>query len=126
MDRTLSNQINDKVGEKIKLTGWVNIRRDHGKLIFIDLRDTTGKVQMVVTPEIKEAHSKADTVRPEWVVELKGLVKERPEKMITDTQNGNLEIEVLNLEILNESKTPPFEIDDHGELANEEIRYKHN
>ena len=82
MNRTYIGELSKKVGEEVKICGWVDIRRDHGKLIFIDLRDMSGKVQMVALPNNAEAHTAANTVRPEWVVEVTGKVNARPERMI--------------------------------------------
>ena len=116
------------IWEKVTLSGWVSNRRDHGWIVFIDLRDRYGLTQVVFDPEVnKEAHSLADTFRSEYVIKVSWTVRTRPEwqenpKMIT------WEIEVIiddNVELLSKSKTPPFELDWHGELANEEIRYKH-
>jgi len=126
MQRTLIKDIKDKVGETVFLSGWVDIRRDHGKLIFIDLRDTSGKVQMVVLPNHEEAHKAADKVRPEWVVKIKGIVNKRPERMINaDQPLGMVEVEVLELDVLNEAETPPFEISGNGYEIGEEHRLEY-
>ncbi len=108
--------------KEIKLCGWVNSRRDHGGIIFIDLRDRYGFTQVVLDPKkIPEA----DKLRREWCIQISGSVRERPsgmenKKMIT----GEIEVEVKSLNILNESEVPPFEIDDRVE-ANEELRLKY-
>ena len=126
MKRIQIKNIKDKVGETVKLAGWVDVRRDHGKLIFIDLRDASGKVQIVATPKSAEAREIADAVRPEWVVEIEGDVKERPENMVNpDLPFGDLEISVQKMKILNEAKTPPFEIGTDGYGVGEEIRLKY-
>ncbi len=126
MKRIQIKNIKDKVGEVVTLAGWVDVRRDHGKLIFIDLRDASGKVQIVATPKNAEAREVADTVRPEWVVEIEGEVKERPENMVNpDLPFGDLEISVQKMEVLNEAKTPPFEIGTDGYEVGEEIRLKY-
>ncbi len=116
------------IGEKVTLSWWVSNRRDHWWIIFIDLRDRYGLTQVVFDPEDnKEAWETADSFRSEFVIKATGTVRNRPEWQA----NPNMvtwEIEVIiddNVEILSKSKTPPFEIDDHGELANEEVRYKH-
>jgi len=110
MQRTLIKNIKDKVGETILLSGWVDIRRDHGKLIFIDLRDTSGKVQMVVLPIHEDAHKVGSEVRNEWVVEVEGIVNQRPEKMVNaDQPLGAVEIEVLSIKVLAKAEEMPFE-----------------
>ena len=82
MERAYIKDLKNKVGQEVKIAGWVDVRRDHGKLIFIDLRDMSGKVQMVALPNHKEAHETASKLRSEWVVEVVGKVNKRPEKMI--------------------------------------------
>ena len=126
MKRIQIKDIKEMAGETVKLAGWVDVRRDHGKLIFIDLRDASGKVQIVATPKNAEAREVADTVRPEWVIEIEGEVKQRPENMVNpDLPFGNLEISVQKMKILNEAKTPPFEIGTDGYEVGEEIRLKY-
>jgi aspartyl-tRNA synthetase len=121
--RTLIKDLGGHIGEEVLLLGWVDIRRDHGKLIFIDMRDATGKVQMVALPMHKEAHAAANILRPEWVVEIKGKVNARPEKMVkAEEQNGSLEIEVLSIVVLNEAVTPPFDVRGDGREIGEETR----
>ena len=96
---------------------------DHGKLIFIDLRDMSGKVQMVALPNHKEAHETASKLRSEWVVEIVGKVNKRPEKMVNkDEELGEVEVEITEVKILNEAVTPVFEINDDGREVNEETR----
>lgn len=115
-----------KVGETVLLKGWVDSRRDHGKLIFIDLRDRWGKVQVVFTPGQAEVLETANRLRPEWVIALEGTVKERPQNMINpNIDTGRIEIEGTRLLILNEALTPPFPIDSDGREIEEEIRLKH-
>ena len=120
-----------KVGETVKLAGWVDSRRDHGKLIFLDLRDASGKVQMVVgsgpaVGGVNSVHEIAEKLRPEWVIEIKGKVNKRPEKMVNpEIMNGDIEIEVKSIEILNEAMTPPFDLTSVGYEIDEEVRLKH-
>ena len=110
--RTYIRDLKNKIDEEITIAGWVNVRRDHGKLIFIDLRDRTGMVQMVVLPNHEDAHKMADKIRPEWVVEIKGKVNKRPEKMINkDEESGEIEIEVLEIKVISEAQELPFEKD---------------
>ena len=127
MQRIFINETINKIGEKVRVSEWVNVRRDHGKLIFIDLRDRTSILQIVFSGANKNLWKLADTLRPEWVVSIEGLIKERPEKLRNPKlETGNIELEALNIEILNEAKTPPFEIgekDKVGEELRMEYRY---
>ncbi len=124
LNRTLTKNLQNKVGETVTLAGWVATRRDHGKLIFLDLRDATGKVQMVVSSG--EIHEIADTLRPEWVIEVKGQVRRRPEKMVNpEITNGDIEIEIKEIKILNQADTPPFDLQIDGRDINEEVRLKY-
>lgn len=106
--------------------GWVQRRRDHGGLIFIDLRDREGVAQLALDPDRdSEAHTKADTVRSEYVVAIKGIVSPRPEGTINPKmKTGEVEIEVSELKILNQSKTPPFGLDEYTDAA-ESLRLKY-
>ncbi len=123
MPRTLIAETPKHIGETVTLSGWVDVRRDHGKLVFIDLRDESGKVQMVILPNHTEAHTVAQTLRHEWVVEVTGTVNPRPEKLVNKEQpNGAIEIEVLSITVLNEAETPPFDVSSDGHEINEEIR----
>ena len=120
MQRTLVKNATEYLNQEVKLCGWVNTRRDHGGIVFVDLRDVSGLVQIVLRPEI------AKDIKPEWVVCLEGLVKQRPEKMVNPKlATGKIEIEAKKLEVLSEAKTLPFEIDKPKEEVNEEIRLKY-
>jgi len=125
----LRNQIvetKDLVGKEVTLFGWVNVRRDQGKIIFIDLRDRSGVVQMVFIPSNKELFGLAEKLRLEWVIRVKGLVKSRPEKMFNaEIETGKVEIEPLELEVLNEAETSPFPLDTDGYEIDEEVRMKY-
>ena len=111
MERTLIKETKNKIGEEIKLAGWVDVRRDHGKLIFIDLRDMSGKAQMVALPNHKEAHNAASKLRSECVVEIIGKVNKRPEKMVNKNEElGEVEVEITEVKILSEAEIP-FEKD---------------
>lgn len=126
MERTYIKDLGTKTGEEVVIKGWIDVRRDQGKLIFFDLRDATGKVQGVILPNAKEAHEVGTKLRPEWVVEVRGKVNARPEKNIQkDKQNGDIEIEILGITILNEAETPAFDIQGDGREINEEVRLKH-
>ncbi|MFC1651662.1 aspartate--tRNA ligase [Patescibacteria group bacterium] len=113
-------------GQKVILSGWVNSRRDHGGLIFIDLRDRYGLTQIVSDPEHnKEIHKIADTVRPEWVVRIEGKVRKRPKEMVNSKlKTGEIEILIDKIDVLNESKTPPFEIIKEKDV-DEELRLEY-
>jgi len=124
--RTKIKDLKEKIGQEVTVAGWIDIRRDHGKLIFVDLRDASGKVQMVALPSHADAHSLANTVRPEWVVEIKAKVNERPEKMKNpDEENGSIELEILEMKILHKAETPPFDVHTDGYEVNEEVRMKY-
>ena len=126
MNRIYIKDLKKHIDSEVVLAGWVNVRRDHGKLIFIDLRDKSGIVQMVALPNHESAHKIANTVRNEWVLEISGLVNKRPEKMVNkDQENGDIEIEIKEIKILNEAETPAFEINSDGKDINEEIRMKY-
>lgn len=117
----------NKVNEAVLLKGWIDSRRDHGKIIFIDLRDRSGIVQCVFVPQNEAVYKLAETLRPEWAVEIKGTVKARPEKMINQNlETGAVEIEAEEIKVLNEAKTPPFEISgEDGREVSEELRLKY-
>lgn len=126
MERTYIKDLNSNVDKEVLINGWIHVRRDHGKLIFIDIRDATGKIQSVAIPSNKDAHAVAETVRPEWVIEATGKVNKRPEKMVNkEEENGDIEIELLTMKVLNESKTPPFEITDDTSEVDEITRLKY-
>ncbi len=126
-ERIFIEETVNEVGQKVRVAGWVHARRDHGKLIFIDLRDRTGLLQVVFAGQNAELWKIADKLRPEWVVSIEGLVKERPEKLKNPKiSTGSVELEADKIEILNEAKTPPFEIgqkDKVGEELRMEYRY---
>ncbi len=116
------------IGEKVTLSGWVHRRRDHGGIIFIDLRDQDGLTQIKFDPDVdKESHGLAESLRSEWVVKVTGEVLARPDDMVNEKlSTGEIEVAISELKILNKSKTPPFEIDNEsGEEANENIRLKY-
>jgi aspartyl-tRNA synthetase len=114
------------IGREVCLMGWVQRRRDHGGLIFIDLRDREGIVQLALDPDRDpEAHAKADRVRSEYVLAVKGVVSPRPEGTVNPKmKTGEVEVEVKELRILNAAKTPPFMIEDFVDVA-ENLRLKY-
>jgi aspartyl-tRNA synthetase len=125
MKRTPILDVKDLAGQPIELYGWVATRRDHGKLIFIDLRDRSGIVQVVFTPSSKD-YATASELRSEWVLRIRGKVKTRPEKMVNpEIETGKVEIEPEEMEVLNKSETPPFPLDTDGYEIGEESRMKY-
>lgn len=126
MQRIYIKDLSEKLDQEVIIKGWVDVRRDQGKLIFLDFRDITGKVQGVILPNATEAHEVGSTVRPEWVVEVRGKVNKRPERNIqADKLNGDIELEILSLTVLNKAETPAFAIDGDGKEIGEEIRLKY-
>ncbi|HLD22030.1 MAG TPA: aspartate--tRNA ligase, partial [Patescibacteria group bacterium] len=126
MKRIWINETPKKVGEEVRLCGWVHIRRNMGKLIFIDLRDRSGICQVVFLPNHTEALEEASKLRTEFVVEIVGKVNARPEKQVNkDLATGTVEIEALELHILNEAKTPPFEVNIDTKNVEEDLRMKY-
>ena len=124
--RILSSEVLEKIGEEVELAGWVAVRRDHGKLIFIDLRDRGGLVQLVFNDQDKEIYQSADSLRPEWVISVKGEVAKRPSGMENpDIPTGEVEVKVDKLEVLAESETSPIPLDTDGYDINEELRLKY-
>ncbi len=126
-DHSCGELDSSQVGKFVRLAGWVAKRRDHGGLIFIDLRDSTGIVQVVFDPELSQnSHQLANQLRAEWVVAVSGQINLRPEG--TENLNlfsGQIELQVNEIEILNESKTPPFYINDESDNVDELLRMKY-
>ncbi len=124
--RILSNALNTEIGKTVQVSGWVNSRRDHGGLIFIDLRDHTGVVQLVITPETAEAFAVAEGLRDEFVVSATGLVRERaPELKNPNIPTGDIEIVVDTMQLINRSEPLPVNTHDEGDLSSEELRLKY-
>lgn len=124
--RILSSEVLGKIDEEVELAGWVNGRRDHGKLIFIDLRDRRGVVQLVFGPTDEKLYRLADSLRPEWVIEVSGEVANRPNGMENpNIPTGKIEIKVKRLEVLAEAETPPIPVEGDGYEINEELRLKY-
>ncbi len=118
----------DHIDEEITLMGWILRRRDHGGVIFIDLRDRWGITQIVFNPELNsEEHAKAHALRSEWVLAVKGRVSPRPEGMVNENlKTGAIEVMVNELRILNVSKTPPFPLDEDVEVSdNLRLQYRY-
>ncbi|MGB9726619.1 MAG: aspartate--tRNA ligase [Minisyncoccia bacterium] len=126
MERLWIKEAVNYLNKEIQLFGWVDSRRDHGKIIFIDLRDRTGIIQVVFTPLNKEIYENAQKLRPEWVIEIKGKVLKRPKEMINPKiLTGEIEVEVTDLKILSQAKTPPFDLSTDGKEIGEELRLKY-
>lgn len=125
-NRILAVKTSDEVGKNIMVSGWVHSRRDHGGLIFIDLRDHTGLVQLVINPEQAEAFRLAESLRDEFVIRASGVVTERGEGLKNpNIASGDVEIVVENLEILNRAETLPIQPFAEENRAGEDLRFKY-
>ena len=120
-------QVTEKaIGQEVQLCGWVHRRRDHGGVIFVDLRDREGLVQVVFDPDAPDIFSKAERIRSEYVVQVKGIVRNRPEGAVNSgIATGQIEVLASKLEVLNESETPPFQIDDEDVSEEHRLRYRY-
>lgn len=126
MTRTLVRELTELTGQTVTISGWVHTRRDHGGLIFIDLRDHTGIVQLVIQPEHAEAFTLAEQLRDEFVISLTGAVKERDEALKNpNIETGNIEVVVDTLRLLNKSEPLPIPIHSDTTQASEELRLKY-
>lgn len=127
MERMLIIETPKHVGEVVKLSGWVHVRRDHGKLIFIDLRDRSGIIQTIIVPDHQEAYEAAKEIRSEYVVQIEGKVKSRPGGAQNDKlSTGSVEIEIEKLEVLSRvEKDLPFEVNEDTKKVNEALRLKY-
>ena len=113
------------IGSDIEISGWVHKRRDHGGVIFLDIRDLHGIVQVVFNPDLKEMFEMADSCRSEFVVNITGLVRKRIEGAVNEKMvTGEVEIEAKSLKIFSSAVTPQFQLDDYQDV-NEDIRLKH-
>jgi nondiscriminating aspartyl-tRNA synthetase len=114
MTRTLIGNLKNEIGKEVTIMGWVDVRRDQGKMVFFDIRDRSGKVQCVVLPGSAGIEI-AKTLRPEWVVAFTGSVKNRPEKNVNpEVMNGGLEMEITAIEVLAEAEALPFDMSASG------------
>ncbi len=122
-ERIYIKDLQKYTGQNVMISGWVDIRRDQGKLVFMDMRDMTGKVQCVVLPNHIEAMEQVKEVRTEWVLKIFGIVNKRPERNIKEgVINGNIELEITLIETLNKAETPNFDVTTDGREINEESR----
>jgi len=120
MKRIAIEETTKYIGKKVKICGWVHSRRDHGKIIFIDLRDRTGLLQVVFSGD-----KLANSLRPEWVISVEGIINKRPKGMINkELLTGKVELKPEKLEIISKAKTPPFEIASDKKVS-EEMRLKY-
>ncbi|HMH70623.1 MAG TPA: OB-fold nucleic acid binding domain-containing protein, partial [Candidatus Saccharimonadales bacterium] len=126
MTRTLVRDLASQTETTATISGWVHVRRDHGGLIFIDLRDHTGIIQLVIQPENAEAFALAEQVRNEYVISATGLVREREESLKNPhIPTGSIEVVVENIRLLNRSDVTPIPVHDDAPQANEELRLKY-
>src|SRR3989344_3038531 len=109
MERTLNKELPNAVGKSVQIAGWVEVRRDHGKLIFLDVRDRSGIVQVVVTPKAAALET-AKELRAQWVVSIEGEVKARPENMRGEGPLGKVELVAQTIQILSRAQELPFEL----------------
>jgi aspartyl-tRNA synthetase len=113
-------------GQEVSLCGWVHRRRDHGGVIFVDLRDREGLAQVVFDPDRPEMFSRAEQIRSEYVLQVQGRVRLRPEGTENrDLPTGEIEVLARELEVLNVSDTPPIQLEEHGQEASEEVRLRY-
>jgi nondiscriminating aspartyl-tRNA synthetase len=133
MQRTYIKDLGGKVGEEVVIKGWVDVRRDQGKMVFMDIRDMSGKVQTVVLPNHAEALEQVKEVRTEWVLKITGLVNKRPERNVkAGVLNGDIEMEITNIEVLAQAAPLPFDMSLDGynldlttELDNRSLVLRH-
>lgn len=126
MKRTLNKETKNLHGESVVVCGWVNSIRFHGKVLFVDLRDVSGLLQVVFVPSVKEAYNIIKDVHPEWVLKISGKISKRPENLINPKiETGEVELQAEKVEVISKSKTPPFEINKDTLNVNEETRLKY-
>ena len=126
MKRTYIKDLGQSVGQEVSISGWVDVRRDQGKMVFMDLRDMSGKVQGVVLPSHADALEQVKEVRTEWVLTVTGIVNKRPERNVkAGILIGDIELEITSIEVLNKSETVPFDISGDTRPINEEVRLKY-
>lgn len=123
MERIYIKDLSSKKGEEVSICGWVDVRRDQGKMVFLDIRDMSGKIQAVVLPNYTDAIEVAKTLRSEWVIKLTGKVNERPERNKKEgVVNGDIELEIMSIVVLNQAETPSFDPTTDGKEIGEEVR----
>ncbi len=126
MKRTSIKSTVSLIGESVKIAGFAENIRSHGKVLFIDVRDSSSVIQTVAVSSVCENYEIAKKIRPHWVLEVTGKVNERPEKLKNSKmETGEVEMEIKEIKVLSEAKTPPFETDSDGYEINEELRMKY-
>ena len=133
--RTYIKNLSENVGKEVVIKGWVAVRRDQGKMVFMDVRDMSGTVQCVVLPShtdeisqslLRQGYGGPKEVRTEWVLAVTGIINKRPEKNVkVGVVGGDIELEITNIKVLNKTETLPFEINDDTRKINEDIRLKY-
>ena len=124
--RVFSDKLHEYLGKEVEVAGWVNSRRDHGGLIFIDLRDFRGIIQLVITPETDDSFKLAESVRDEFVLSAKGVMRKRdPELVNPNIPTGEIELVVSELKLINKSEALPVNTHDDGASSSEEMRLKY-
>ncbi len=124
--RIYIKDLKDFIGGEVCISGWVDVRRDQGKMIFLDFRDMTGKAQGVILPNYVDTLEVGKTLRSEFVVSVKGKVNKRPERNIKEgVLNGDIELEIMEIEVLNKAITPPFDVTSDGKELGEDNRLKY-
>ncbi|MEA3399103.1 MAG: aspartate--tRNA ligase [Patescibacteria group bacterium] len=122
--RTYIKDLKNNIDKEVEIQGWIDVRRDQGKLIFLELRDFSGKIQAVILPN--KINDIIKEFRSEWVVSIKGKIKKRPEKNTnSEIMNGDIELEVFEVKVLNKAETPNFDISTDGKEISEEHRLKY-
>ena len=111
MERTLIGELGKHIGETVFVSGWVDVRRDRGKLLFLDIRDRSGKIQVICATNHPEALAEAQTLRAEWVIRVEGIVNKRPERMRGEGLKAAIELEAPNITVLAKAQELPFEKD---------------
>ncbi len=125
MKRTLIGKLSEKIGDEVTIEGWVDVRRDQGKIIFFDFRDFTGKIQGVVLPK-SNAMEVGKNIKEEFVVEVKGKINERPKQNKNEeVLNGDIELKIEEIKVLNEAETVPFPIDSDTKKVSEALRLQY-
>jgi len=126
MERTIIKDTIKHIKERVKICGWVDAIRSHGKILFVDLRDRNGLLQVVFTSKNEKLYELAKTLKPEWVIAIQGEIKERPKAMVNPKiETGKIELEPETLDIFSEAKTLPFPVDASGYEVSEEKRLKY-
>lgn len=126
MERTLIKETPKHINQKVKVCGWAQTVRSHGKILFVDLRDRSGVLQIVFTPKDEKLYTLAQKLRPEWVIGVEGEIQKRPAGMVNPKiETGSIELHSEKLEVFSEAKTLPFAIDTPGYEISEEKRLKY-